>query len=195
MAKTPTLSFAQAVTAPDTRPQMIEASRRTCSTRAEFRAEIIRLWGEAEKRFLAIGRYLLEAKERLAHGEFKAMIAEDLPLSYPAAFRMMSVAKAIDEGVVARDQIPASYTVAYEIISLDEDERTQAIAAGLVRPDVRRAEIMAFKRQLRAPDIPAPTEIDAEKRARLRQLLVERDRLDQKIAALRAELGELPPVA
>ena len=191
MAKTPSISFASAV-APqrmDTRPQTIDAGRRSCSTRQEFRAEILRLWSEAEKRFLAIGRYLLEAKERLPHGEFKAMIAEDLPLSYPAAFRMMSVAKAIDDGVVARDQIPASYTVAYEIVSLDEDERTQAIAAGLIRPDVRRAEIMAFKRQIRAPVDP-----DDEKRARLLRLLAERDRIDQEIAALRAEIGT-PPVA
>src|SRR3954451_16848228 len=41
--------------------------------------EINRLWNEARDKFLAIGEYLIQAKETLSHGEYEKMIETRLP--------------------------------------------------------------------------------------------------------------------
>ena len=41
--------------------------------------EINRLWSEARDKFLAIGEYLVQAKETLPHGEYEKMIESRLP--------------------------------------------------------------------------------------------------------------------
>jgi hypothetical protein len=40
-----------------------------------YAREIGKLWGEAQQKFLAIGRYLCLAKRTLEHGEFERMVA------------------------------------------------------------------------------------------------------------------------
>ena len=42
--------------------------------REEFVHEIATLWRSAQEKFLLIGRYLVQARNRLQHGEFQAMV-------------------------------------------------------------------------------------------------------------------------
>lgn len=152
-------------------------------SRAEYAEEIGRLWTQAQQHFLAIGRYLLQARERIGEGEWEAMVRDDLPFGRAVAHQLRSVAAMVEAGLVPEAKLPRSYATAYQIATLTPDERERAAGEGLLRPDVTRPEITAFKRRLRgAPPAGAEQE--------LRRLEAERRRIDARIAELRRQLHE-----
>jgi hypothetical protein len=153
-------------------------------TRASFADAIGRLWAEAEENFVSIGRYLNHAKATLDHGEFMQMVERDLPFRYSTGNRMMKVAAALDSNTLTLDTMPGSYAVAYEVLTLTEPERAAAASAGLIRPDVKRAELVAFKRSLRAPAPPPKSDRRAELEARRARLLAELEAVERELAAL-----------
>lgn len=175
----------------DQRHELVGLARLELSTREEFVGEIARLWKEAQDRFLLIGRYLLDAKARLDHGAFGPMVASELPFTHSVAVRLMAVARAVEDGIVAGDRLPKSYSVAYEIVSMRPEELEEAKRIGLVRPDVRREDVVAFKRGLRSSEGREawPREM---KRRRLERLLTQKARLEEEIALLRRELDGRP---
>lgn len=151
-------------------------------TRAEFAGEIGRLWREANNSFVEAGRRLNEAKEALGHGEFMSMVAADLPFSHSVANRLMRVSAALDapEPPVPIELLPPSYATVYEVVSLTSAEQKRAIAEGIIRPDMRREDVAAFKRRVRAT-------ITDE----LADLLEERKRLKDRLARVEARIKEL----
>lgn len=161
-----------------------------CTSKGEFVREIGRLWSDAHGRFVEIGRYLLEAKARLAHGEFGQMIRNELPFEPRAANKLMVVAKAIDDGVFERDMLPPSYTTVYELVSLRPDERDLAVREQVVRPDVTRDAVVAFRRRIRGGAAPRQLKSKAAIRKRLQALEQERLRIEAEIEELRAILGD-----
>jgi hypothetical protein len=62
-------------------------------TRSAFVAEIADLWHRGYENIRDIGRKLNAAKDALAHGEFEAMIENDLPFTASYARRFMRVAR------------------------------------------------------------------------------------------------------
>lgn len=155
------------------------------TTAADYASEIARLWVDAQRRFLEIGRQLNTAKAALPHGEFLPMVARDLPFGPSVAQRLMKVAEAVDAGVLPLRQVPQNYSIACELVVLSPEEREPAIEDGLLRPNVRRAEVTAFKRRVRGN--PPPAAIDE-----LRRLEAGRARIGARIAELRRQLGEKP---
>lgn len=171
----------------DTRAVSLADAAVSLNTAGDYQAEISRLWADAQRRFVEIGRRLNEAKERLPHGEFLPMLARDLPFSRSVANRLMAVAAAMDEGVVPPRALPTSYSVAYEVVTLPREKIQQAIEAGQIHPNMTRAEALALKRVEEEETPPSPTEaIQSE----LERLLAEQNRIADRIAALRAKLGE-----
>lgn len=118
---------------------------------AGYVREISRLWDEARDKFLAIGEYLSLAKQQLAHGEYEAMIYSQLPFGKSAAHRMRTVAEAVKDGRLARESLPQSYATAYELTLLTDRQLHLAQKQGLIRPDVVRSEIVAFRRRFDRP--------------------------------------------
>ena len=104
---------------------------------------------ENKESFLLIGRYLLAAKGRLQHGEFMAMVTSDLPFSHQTANKLMSVARFIEAGEMPLDALPSASETCYQITTLTADERTRALAEGVIRPTMRRQDILQFKRRIR----------------------------------------------
>lgn len=134
------------------------SARRELSTRPEFAAEISRLYDQSLEGMVEIGRRLNEAKAALPHGEYEAMVAEDLPFSVTAAFRLRKVAEFVDSGVIDKASLPGNYTTVFELASLSEDELQTAQARGLVSATVTRKAISAFKAELRGTvALPAPS--------------------------------------
>jgi hypothetical protein len=168
------------------------------STRQEYVREIARLWQEAQEKFLIIGRYLLQAKETLPHGEFEVMVSTELPFGVAVARQLRAVAEAIDSGILPADRLPANYTSIYLLTTLSDQERAEAERQNLIRPDVRRQEIQAFKRTLRThvlSRLPIRHRL-AEERARL---LAERERIESRLREIDAAMNnsdaalDLPP--
>lgn len=160
---------------------------RALTTREDYAGEIRRLWQRAHDTFVLIGRRLNQAKETLPHGEFEAMIARELPFSPSVGRRLRAVAAAIDAGELPIDRLPPSYSIAYDVLVLPPEDRAAALDEGVIRPDMRRQDLTAWRRA-RTPSDGPPNDQDA-RTAELARLLAERERLDQRIAALQAELA------
>lgn len=149
-------------------------------TRANFADAIRQAWTEAEENFAAIGRYLNQAKAKLNHGEFMAMVESDLPFRYSTANRLMKVAAALDASVLPANRLPPSYATIYELLMLSEEERQQALDEGIVRPEMQRKDVVAFRKKLR--------QLSTDKRAKLE---AERDRLKKRLGEIERELAGL----
>lgn len=151
-------------------------------SRQAYAEELTRLWREAQDRFVAIGEYLLQAKETLPHGEYEKMVEADLPFGRAVAHTLRTVAVAVNEGRLAKPELPRSYTTAYFLATLKPDHLALARERGLVRHDVPRSSVNAFRRELRVGN----DELDR----RLR-LTNERERLNGQLAAIQTRLAEI----
>jgi hypothetical protein len=178
-------------TAQDLRIASVEESPRACHSVDDYVREISRLWGDAQRRLLLIGRYLVQAKAALEHGEYEDLVRDKLPFTPRTAHRLRTVAEAIDIGTLPADRAPRDYTAAYVLARLDPEERQQAEAQGLVRADVSRREVEAFKRQIRANTtvkadaLPSTDEAIRRLEARLAELDAEREVVISRLAELR----------
>jgi len=152
-------------------------------TREEYAREIGSLWSGAQERFIQIGRYLNAAKRRLLHGEFEAMIEQDLPFSPRTAYQFRMAAAAVDEGRLPENSLPPSYTIAYLLSTFDDGLLQEAKRANLIRPDVKRAEILRFREQKQT----SGEKLVALQAARDR-LLRERERVKRELARVEREI-------
>lgn len=179
---------------PSTQPVVTELR-----TLDDFASQIGRLWRESHERFIQIGEYLEQAKDRLQHGEFIAMIDSRLPFGRKTVHQLMTAAKAIKTGIVPPDLAPPSYSTVYLITTLPKEERQKAISEGVIRPNMRRADLVAFKRARRISSPPPPDpvhDVSSKRRAALEQererLLAKQERIAVRLAAIEAELGGSP---
>jgi hypothetical protein len=174
----------------DQRMEALALARLQLKTKAEFKKEIGKLWKTAQQRFLLIGFYLVDAKVVLRHGDFEDMIERELPFSKSVAFQLRTVAEAIGGEKIAPNELPASYSAAYQIVSLTQQELDRARLQGLLKPDVSRDAIIAFKRELRAGQ-------DDEQARKYKRLITERERLIKRLRQIETELKVLrqPPEA
>ncbi|CAO3352032.1 DUF3102 domain-containing protein [Azospirillum melinis] len=131
------------------------AKPRTLTTRAEFAADIRREWTNALEATVAVGRRLNEAKEALPHGEYEAMVTNDLPFSTSTARKLREIAAFVDEGKVPLDRLPEAMGTLYTIATLPEETRQQALDAGTIHPEVTRAEVTALKDRLASQKVEA----------------------------------------
>jgi hypothetical protein len=162
-------------------------------TRQQFSEAIEKLWRDAQSRFIAIGRHLLQAKRVLPHGEWEIMVERDLPFGRSIAYRIRQIAESIDTGRLSADQLPSDYSICYQLTTLRDDELRQAVKLSIIRPNVSRAEIIAFKRQIRTPAIIAPPQPEAppEITDELARLEARRAELARELAAIDARIAEL----
>lgn len=150
-----------------------------------FREHLERLWKETRQRVLAIGRNLMNALEKLEPypGRFETLV-EGLPFSRPIASQMIAIARAVEDKKLSEDEIPPSYSIAYQLTTLSNEEIKRARAQGIVRPDIGRKDIIEFKRIQRSSR-PRQTGLD------LRRLKAQRDRLRLALAEVEDRIREL----
>lgn len=151
--------------------------------REEFVQEISTLWRSAQEKFLLIGRYLVQARARLPHGEFQAMVENELPFGYQVAYQLRMVAEAVDSGRLPGAKLPPSYATVYQLATLTGEQLRLADQSNLIRPDVTRPEIVRFKRDLRNRALDHVSRREA--------LEAERDWLRERLAVIEVELAAL----
>jgi hypothetical protein len=155
--------------------------------KAAYVAELSRLWRESCERFLAIGEYLLLAKEALPHGEYEQMVASELPFGRSVTHALKTVAEAVRAGRLAKAELPLSYATAYLLASMSPPHLDLARQRGLVRPNVTRAAITSFRTELRQETRSNPR-AELLQKERLR-LLREIELMQQRVAEIDAEVG------
>jgi hypothetical protein len=165
--------------------------RHFLSTRSVIREE----WGRAGKAFLAIGRALLQIESLLTPEEyrrFRTECAKILPFSDANASKFRQIALAVEDHRIDEGQLPGAFSSAYELSTLDRSVLAIAIARNLVRPDVGRNELLAFKRDMKAGRIIIEgTAEPVERTVSLRGLQRERDRIRRELDRLADQQARL----
>lgn len=153
---------------------------RDLHTEAEVVSEIDKLWSEAQEKFLAIGRYLVQAKLHF-HRSYEASILPLLPFGKGVAYQLRAIAVAVDDGRLLEDEMPRSYATAYQLVSLAPSQFDLARKENLVRRDVLRREVEAFRIRLRG-----------DKQLQDRETLQrEKDRLEAEATRIAGRLAEI----
>lgn len=152
----------------------------------DYVSEIRTLWAEAAETFLLIGRHLNQAKEVLPHGEFQRMVEERLPFEKSRAYQLRMVAQMVDAGRVGEEDLPRSSATAFLFTSLDAKSIARAKEDGVLRSDIRRQEVVTWKRRLLGPphNNESLARAKATLRARIRRLEDELERAKAELAAL-----------
>ncbi|HYD31311.1 MAG TPA: hypothetical protein VEB64_10715, partial [Azospirillaceae bacterium] len=141
------------------------------------------LWADAQQRLLDIGELLDWAERQFkAGGQFIAWIDASLPFKRGAAYQILKAARALRSGIVPHEVAPAGYTAVYLASTLTPEERQLALDKGVIRPDMRRQDLVAFKRSLRA--LPQATDERATLEAEEKRLLAKLAEVRARIAAL-----------
>lgn len=162
-----------------------------------FEESINRLLDEAHDRYRLVGERLLEWKAATPHGEFMRLITERIEAgalrlpNYQAANRFMVIAEAIRDGRVLEERLPKEDGAAYLLASLRPDEIAVAQKEGLVRPTVRKSELTAFRKRLRAPSPLSTPGRRAELEREIERAREEERRWAARRAQLEAELASL----
>jgi exonuclease VII small subunit len=190
----------------DERIARLEGVVRQLDSEDEFVEEIDRLWKSAQTTFLTIGRYLVQAQIKLKLADkkeegkqtFAAFVEGRLPFGYQVAYQLRKVAEAVDDNVLSLEELPSSYATAYQLTTLDSEhlEEARKMDPPLVRADVKRQEIVAFKRQIaRETPVPIPNQSKRVKQLERRRtvLIAQRDKILAELAELEDTLSALSP--
>jgi hypothetical protein len=174
----------------DARVLALEAIRNEPQVAEDYVATISHLWRQAQGTFLDIGKLLIRAKDTLAHGEYTEAVEARLPFSGRTAYQLREAARWAMEmdrlQAISLTQLPGAYSTIYLLSTLDRASLERAKHDGLIRPDLRRAELVAWRRKRMGE--PVRTRADLE--ARREKLRHDRDRLEAELRKIEEALAE-----
>jgi hypothetical protein len=185
----------------DVRGDVLVTARFSSKNPDDLVGEITGLWRRAQEEFLAIGRCLISArglieieiaadlaKRSLTPAERRRLIearwgefVDRLPFKLSIASQLTQVARALDDGRLKRNELPSTYSVAYQLTTLSDAELEAARRqGGIVDPSATRARVIDFKRRIRS--------LGSDERQHLQR---RRERVLQGLKRLSEELAKL----
>lgn len=172
----------------DARVHALQAVALQPQSTDDYVEAIGRLWNRAQTAFLDIGRLLIRAKETLPHGEYVGAVEQRLPFAARTAYQLREAARwAIEmdrRKTIALERLPSSYSTIYLLSTLDPPTLEAAEADGIVRPDLRRAELISWRKG-RGGQQPERSGLHI----RRERLLRERAKLDEELRRIEVELN------
>lgn len=117
--------------------------------RARFARDITAAWEKSRESIFEIGRLLIEAKAKLPHGSFEAMIESDLPFTPSTAQKLMLIAR--DQKLVNPAHarlLPPHWATLHELAKLPDKVFEAKIADGTIHPLMERSHAQTIRRQL-----------------------------------------------
>lgn len=117
--------------------------------RAELAEGILAVWHKGREQILKIGRLLIEAKDKLGHGNFTQMVLEDMPFSPRQAQTFMEIARSPRISNPKNSSLlPVAVETLKAIDKLSDGEYEAALSHGVIRPNVTEREVREFQRQI-----------------------------------------------
>ena len=130
---------------------MAKAIRKS-KTRAQWAAEIRAAHTKSVAAILKLGLTLTAAKKALPHGEWLAMIKNDLPFTASVAQRLMKIAADPKLANAARAQLlPPAWGTLYELSKLPSEIFAKAAATGAIHPKMTRDDVRRVLWRTRRP--------------------------------------------
>ncbi|TPG40973.1 hypothetical protein EAH89_28845 [Roseomonas nepalensis] len=174
------------------------------ATLLQTRAVVAEEWGKAQNAALKVGQALLHLSQTLSADEFRRVRrgSERLfPFSDAMATKLRLAALTMADWRLSVDEAPP-YTVLYEISTLPPEGWDIVRERGLMRPDVRRGEIVAVRRELKQHKITGPVVIEGHAEpgegtptVSRADLLRERERLVSALANIDAQIALMDAAA
>jgi hypothetical protein len=158
----------------------------------EARAQVAEHWGKAKHSFLLIGQTLLRLSRTLSETEFRRLrrgTERLFPFSDSVATRLRLAALKAEEWRLSVDQAPP-YTLLYEISTLPLEGQQLVRERGLLRPDMKRADIVAVRAELKAHKLHAALPV-LRVDALSSKATVSKREIEERRAAAIAERAEL----
>src|SRR3712207_1738944 len=164
----------------------------------QARGQIAEAWSNAKAAYLECGRALLAVDEVLDDTERDALrrgFSRLFPFSETVASQFRQIARAVDTGRIPLECCPGSYSTAYQLALLTPAQLEIARVRGLLRPDVSRHMVLAFRREVRtSSDMPRESIDPPKLRAELRRIDAEMRRGLEVLVALRRRRREIRAV-
>jgi hypothetical protein len=164
----------------------------------QARGQVAEAWGNAKAAYLECGRALLAFDGVLDEAERDALrrgFGRLFPFSETVASQFRQIARAVDSGRIPLECCPGSYSTAYQLALLTPAQLDVARTRGLVRADVSRHMVLAFRREVRTNSGMPRESIDLPKlRAELRRIDAEVRRGLEALMALRRRRREIRAV-
>jgi hypothetical protein len=123
---------------------------RNARTRKEFATLINTSWRKSVTAIIEAGRWLIEAKAELEHGEFQQMIEDDLDFGSRTAEMLMRIAAhPVISNAKYVSHLPPSWGTLYEIACLPVDEETLVswMQSDIIHNGITRAEVKKLGEQ------------------------------------------------
>jgi hypothetical protein len=155
-------------------------------------------WREAQDRFLKIGELLDRAEKALPESDY-ITLCNRLPFGKSTRSQLLSAFRCVQSGRIPADMVSAGYSTLYQVSQLTDDEIKQASESGLMRADVKRTELLEFRKRLRGSNAQTPPPKTANKAASPTQtepghdipsLKARRDALLKELAEIERQLLE-----
>jgi hypothetical protein len=110
-------------------------------TRAQFAERIRSATRKTVEAMIEVGKLLIEAKAKLKHGEFIAMVRTDLPFKERTAQRLMAIAKSpVLANTSIQTLLPPHLHTLNDLAALPAEDFATKLAVGAIRPDMTQAE-------------------------------------------------------
>jgi len=111
-------------------------------SRTQWAEKIIARYQDSVAVILDVGRYLIQAKAQLVHGEFGLLVDNDLPFSWRTANRFMLIAEnPVLTNSSHGSNLPTSWRTLAELAKLPEEVLEEALDAGRITPELKRKEV------------------------------------------------------
>ena len=155
-------------------------------------------WRQAQDRFLKIGELIDHAERSLPQTDY-ITLCDRLPFGKSTRSQLLSAFRCIQSGRIPADMVSAGYSTLYQVSQLSDDEIKQASESGLMRADVKRTELLEFRKRLRSSNLQTPPPKSANKAASTAQtdpghdiasLKARRDALLKELAEIERQLLE-----
>jgi hypothetical protein len=134
--------------------------------RKEHAARINAAWQEGVNAVIETGLRIIDAREGLEHGEYLAMIAEDLNCSRSTAFKLVAIASNKTLANVSHGKhLPAAWTVLYDLSAAANKgfDLESGIESGAIHPKMERKDVKALlPPPQRDDDLEEPDEEDGQ---------------------------------
>ena len=94
-------------------------------------------WNKSLEGIFEAGRFLAESKSELAHGEFMAMVKDDLCFGQSTAAKLMKVAR--DPRITNSEfvpNLPPSWGTLHELTKLSDEQFEGGLESGLINPNM-----------------------------------------------------------
>jgi hypothetical protein len=121
-------------------------------TRAEYVEHICAAYARTVAAIIVVGLWLIKARNGLDHGEYEAMVREDLPFLPPYAYKFRTVAAnpVLSNPSHGKD-LPASVSTLYELTFIKDETLLALIESGKITPKLERKEAHALRPPKKRP--------------------------------------------